>query len=91
MGATMDAVGIARAKVLDDDSVSRAFEQEVLVAVAEDPAAVTGTVGQRCEEPETRHQGPLDQAACDCVAASLRTIGTSFFFSGSSRSSVRPR
>jgi hypothetical protein len=51
----MDAVGIARAEPLDDDPAPRSFELEVLVAVAEDPAAAAGTVGQRGEEPVKSH------------------------------------
>lgn len=86
----MDAVGVARAKALDRDPVPRAFEQEVLVAVAKDPAAAAGIVGECCEEPEACTQAS-NRAAYGYAAASLRTIGTSFFFSGSSRSSVRPR
>ena len=60
-------------------------------AVAGDPAAATGTVGERREEPEPPWWGSPAQAARGAAAASLRTIGTSFRFSGSSRSSVRPR
>jgi hypothetical protein len=61
------------------------------VAVAVDPTAATGTVGERGEEPERSHDGLPSQAAREVTAASSRTIGTSFRFSGSSRSSVRPR
>src|SRR5581483_8898137 len=54
------AVGIARAEPLEKDPVPRPFEPEVLVAVAVDLAAATGTVVKRGEEPEPRHDGPPD-------------------------------
>ena len=90
MGVAVDAVGIARAKALDKDRVPRSFDKDVPVAVAEDPAATTGTVGALAKSRVWQLR-LLGQAACGYAAASLRTIGTSFFFSGSSRSSVRPR
>jgi hypothetical protein len=52
VGAAVDAVGVARTKPLDQELVPRSFEQEALVAVAEDLATSTGTVGQRREQLE---------------------------------------
>ena len=66
-------------------------EQEVPMAPAEDPAAATGTHG---DGAKNRNQLSVDLAKTGpfgYAAARMRTIGTSFLFSGSSRSSVRPR
>ena len=54
----MEAVGVVRAKPLDQDPVPSSLEDEPLVAIAQDQAVAAAVVPERCEWPERVHHDP---------------------------------